>query len=210
MKKIFLLLLAIAALFWLLSPQTHTMTLAATSLSTPASAIPLVNISPHSGHDMLEVRIPDADMDYYDVSGNSAMEIRDALKHRHTHGGFDGYTSWHVSWNWPGLGQHNCDLDSAELQTSIRVRLPRWHVPRNADPALILKWNSYLGSLAHHEQGHVQLARQGFAKMQQILQRSTCDEAHAKLNVVLDEMRQADLRYDAETRHGHTQGAKFP
>ncbi|MGH8492957.1 MAG: DUF922 domain-containing protein [Moraxellaceae bacterium] len=210
MKKLFFLLLAAGALFWLLGRQPHTLTLAPVSLSAalaPGSSTPFIT---NTRQDILEIRIPDADMDYYDVNGGSTGEIREALNRGHAHGSFDGYTGWNVRWAWPGFGKSDCDLSAASLDTSVRVRLPRWQPPREADAALVLKWNSYLGNLARHEQGHVQLAQHGFAKMQQILQASTCDEADAKLNVVLSEMRQADLRYDAETHHGTTQGAKFP
>ncbi len=214
MKKILFLLLIAALLFWRLGQQTHTVTLPEASSATPIAGNPPpglnAGISSSTGHETLEIRIAGVDMDYYDVSGSSAVEIRHNLNRQHVHGGFDGYTGWNVHWNWPGFGSNTCDLDSASLQTDVRVRLPRWQPPRDADPALVLKWNNYLGSLAHHEQGHVQLARQGFAKMQQILQSSSCAEADAKLNAVLGEMRQADLRYDADTGHGSTQGAKFP
>lgn len=202
MNRLFLLLLIIGLFFWWLKPPVHNITL------DDRARPPVLNKLPANG--MLEITIPDAGMDYYDVSGSTVAEIRDNLNRSHRSGGFDGYTGWHVSWNWPGYGSSDCNLAAASLDTRISVRLPRWQPPQNADPALVLKWNSYLGNLAFHEQGHVQLARQGFAKMQQILQASTCDEADAKLNAVLGEMRQADLRYDAETRHGSTQGAKFP
>ncbi len=202
MNRLFILLLLAAALFWLLGRKTHTLTLPATGQHAP--------VMTGKPSDILEIRIPDADMAYYDVSGTSAAEIRDNLDRQHANGGFDAFTGWNVHWNWPGFGQADCDLGNARLDTELHVRLPRWQPPRHADPALVLKWNSYLGSLAFHEQGHVQLARQGFAKMQQILHDSSCTEADASLNAVLAEMRRADLRYDAETRHGITQGARFP
>lgn len=217
-KKLFFLLLAVGTLFWLLGRQTHTLTLPAlppppSGLSAPLLMSPTTSFSAGHDQDMLEIRIPDADMAYYNVSGSSATEIRDNLNRRHARAGlhsFDGYTGWNVHWSWPGFGHDDCDLSAARLQTDLQVRLPRWQPPRQADAALVLKWNSYLGNLARHEQGHVELARQGFAKMQQILQTSTCEQANAQLNSVLAEMRQADLRYDADTRHGITQGAKFP
>lgn len=34
--------------------------------------------------------------------------------------------------------------------------------------------------------------------------------ANAEANRILDELRQADARYDADTRRGATQGAVFP
>lgn len=202
MKKLFVLLLLAGAVFWYLKPPVRAITLDASGMSRPSAA--------SGARDVLAFVIPDADMEYYDVGGSTAQEIRNNLNHSHRNGGFDGHTGWNVSWSWPGYGRADCDLATTDLDTRIRVRLPRWQPPANADPALVLHWNNYAGNLALHEQGHVQLARQGFAKMQQILQTSTCAEADAKLNLVLGEMRQADLRYDAETRHGTTQGARFP
>jgi predicted secreted Zn-dependent protease len=194
-KKLFVLLLLAGTVFWYLKPPVHTITLEAAGLSSRATVT-------SGSREVLAFSIPDTDMEYYDVSGSSAQEIRDNLNKSHSNGGLDGHTGWNVSWGSRGA---DCTLD-----TRLRVRLPRWLPPADADPALILHWNTYAGSLARHEQGHVQLARQGFAKMQQTLQGSTCAEADAKLNAVLNEMRQADQRYDAETNHGVTQGAKFP
>lgn len=203
MKKLFVLLLLAGAVFWYLRPPVRAITLDTSTMSSRPTVT-------SRAQEVLEFTIPDADMEYYDVGGSTAQEIRNNLNRSHSNGGFDGHTGWNVSWSWPGYGRPDCELAAADLDTRLRVRLPRWVPPAHADPALVLHWNNYAGSLAFHEQGHVQLARQGFAKMQQILQTSTCDEADAKLNVVLGEMRQADLRYDAETRHGTTQGAKFP
>ena len=201
MKKLFVLLLLAGALYWWQKPPVQTITLDAGDMA---------NLSALTAGGVLEIAIPGADMDYYDVGGSTASEIRNNLNRSHRNGGFAGHTGWHVSWGWPGYGSSHCDLTAARLDTRLRVRLPRWVPPTNADPDLVLHWNNYAGSLALHEQGHVQLARQGFAKMQQILQTSACDTAAAKLDAVLGEMRQADLRYDAETGHGTTQGAKFP
>lgn len=203
MKRLFVFLLVAGLAWWLWGPRRQTVTL------EQLAALPPATSQSGPGHS-LQVVIPDTDMDYYTVSGSSAAEIRDSLNAQHPVSGFDGHTAWHVSWTWPGYGSADCDLRSASLETQLKVSLPVWQPPAGADPALVLQWNNYAGNLAAHEQGHVQRARQGFAKMQQILHDSTCADADAKLNVVLGEMRAADAQYDADTNHGTTQGAKFP
>ncbi|HEX6591521.1 MAG TPA: DUF922 domain-containing protein [Moraxellaceae bacterium] len=203
MKRLFVFLLVAGLAWWWLGPRHRAVTLEQLATLPP----PTTQSGP--GHS-LQVIIPDADMEYYTVSGGSVAEIRDSLYAQQPVRGFDGHTAWQVSWNWPGYGRPDCDLRSARLETRVKVTLPVWQPPAQADPALVLQWNNYAGNLALHEQGHVQRARQGFAKMQQILHDSTCADADAKLNVVLGEMRAADAQYDADTKHGTTQGAKFP
>jgi predicted secreted Zn-dependent protease len=214
MKKILLILCAAALLFWWLGHGTRRVTLPDQPVAlgsagsyTDSQALSVSSARPG---EVLEVSTPGTEMDFYSISGNSAAELRTSMNQQHPVSGFDGNTHWNVSWQWPGYGSSDCRLQEAKLETRITVSLPRWSPPRDADPALILQWNRYLGSLALHEQGHVQRAREGFAKMQQILQSSHCDNADAQLNAVMGEMHDADLRYDADTDHGSTQGARFP
>lgn len=157
---------------------------------------------------IIEPFIPGAIIDYYRVSGNTTAVLRDDLNQQHPINNLDGHTAWHVCWNWPGLANTGCDPGAVKLDTQLSVTLPRWSPSPDTDTALILHWNDYLGSLTTHEQGHVKMARQGFGKMQEILRNSSC--ADAKLNIVRNEMHEANLRYDTETRHDQTQGAKLP
>lgn len=201
MKKFLLLMLAATALFWRLGQQTNNVVPLPGTNTTVMPAIALAIVEPG---------IADADIHHYDISGDNLAALRADMNRQQPAPGFDGHTAWQVNWRWPGYASTECDLAAATLDTRITVSLPRWRPPHDADPALILHWNHYIGSLTRHEQGHVQLAREGFAKMQTILHDSTCTDADARLNTVLAEMRQADLRYDADTRHGVTQGARFP
>lgn len=210
MKRIAFILLSAGLLFWMLGNRNHTVTLPAlapgdaVSLSTPPA------LQASDAREIVEARIPDAEMDYYSVSGSTVADLRNSLDSQHPVSGFDGNTHWHVSWNWPGYGSPDCDLQSAKLDTAITVTLPRWNPPRDASTELILQWKHYLGSLAFHEQGHVQLARQGFARMQQVLHDADCGNAEARLQGVMQIMHEADRRYDADTDHGTRQGARFP
>lgn len=162
------------------------------------------------GDHSLQLQIPGAEMDFYSVHGSSAGEIRQALNQQNPVHHFDGYTSWQVRWHWPGYGEADCDLAAATLETHIRVRLPVWQPPLRPDARLLAQWNRYITALARHEQGHVQRAQAGIQQLQQVLQTSTCLEAEARLQAVLDTMHDADRRYDADTQHGVRDGARFP
>lgn len=146
-----------------------------------------------------------AEVRYYTVEGNSAAALRESLNRRHP--GWDGYTHWNIHWD---AADGDCSQDPAESGMSITVDLPRWDPPADAAPELRQHWERYSQALTLHEAGHVQLAREGYARLQTALKQADCRSADQAANDVLQEMRAADIRYDSDTDHGATQGARFP
>lgn len=161
-----------------------------------------------------EVSIPNAEVIYYDISGSTESELRaqlDALSPV----GYDNYkgdatTNWYIGWNWPGYGTSDCDLTQTEVTYSVKVTMPRWKSPADADPQLVNKWNNYVQALALHETGHVNFVVQNYQSVKTAIQNATCDTAEAAAQAALEPIRQMDIDYDAETGHGATQGARFP
>ena len=158
--------------------------------------------------------IPNATITYYDITGSTASELRAQLDARGPVG-YDGYkgdatTDWFIHWNWPGYGSAACDLSAATISFDINVILPRWVPPGSASPDLIDKWSEYVRLLALHEKGHVDYVLENSQSIMDAIKGSTCGAADAAGTRILEQFRGHDIDYDAETRHGATQGAVFP
>lgn len=163
---------------------------------------------------VLEVDIPDAKVHYYTIYGDTQEKLRAQLDFK-APVGFDGYrgdatTYWYISWNWPGYGRSNCQLERARVSLDVSVTFPRWKPPPSAPPELIEKWNRYVLALAQHEANHVKNVVTLAPKVNDAIQAATCQTAEAAAQQVLNEIRHGDAQYDARTNHGETEGARFP
>ncbi|NTU64398.1 MAG: DUF922 domain-containing Zn-dependent protease [Chloroflexi bacterium] len=188
----------------LLSCSTALMLLAA-CVSSPATVSkdgrPLPTLVP--------VEFPHAMVQRYDIGGSTEQEMRAQLK-AYGPGGDDAYTKWYVRWNWPGQGTAECRLQEAEVSYEVTVTFPLWTPTVGATPELVAKWNGYLYALALHERGHVNNVVSGIPAVVAAIKGGTCLSAEAAAQGILQQMRQFDSEYDANTRHGLTQGARFP
>ena len=160
--------------------------------------------------------IEHAEIQYYDVTGTTTVELRTSMNERRPTDPYDGhrpvdaYTDWYIYWGWPGYGTDSCILSAAVVIYRIKVILPRWQPPADAPGELITKWEKYVKSLVIHEQGHVDHIVNHHLEVRTAIQNATCSTAEAGAQRVLVDLRALDLRYDRETKHGETQGAVFP
>lgn len=176
------------------------------SQSTSTETVPVEAIS---------VQVSNAAMIYYEVSGTTAAELRTQLNQQSPVDSLDGLhydarTDWYVSWTWPGYGGSDCDLSKASVSYDIKVTAPHWKPATDADQKLIEQWNRYLGNLALHEQGHVDNVVNNYSRVLDVIQSATCATADQAAQDMLNIFRSADIEYDTKTRHGETQGARFP
>jgi predicted secreted Zn-dependent protease len=158
--------------------------------------------------------IPHATIVYYDIAGSTAEGLRSQMD---AFGpvGYDGYkgdatTLWSIRWNWPGFGQEVCDLQQAVVSYTIDVILPRWQPPDGVKPALLDQWGAYISALVDHEKGHVDYVVDQIPRIVAAIQHATCRTADAAADGILQDIREHDVQYDAETDHGKSQGAQFP
>ena len=158
--------------------------------------------------------IPNATVNYYDISGATADEMRtqlNALRPTANDGSKgDAVTTWYVQWYWPGYGTSSCDLAAATVSYDIKVAFPHWVQPANPDPGLVARWTTYTNTLATHEEGHVDYVVDNYQSVAAAIKGATCATADAAAQTALRPIRQHDLDYDADTDHGATQGATFP
>ena len=160
------------------------------------------------------VGIPNATIEYYEISGSTEGELREQLDAL-APVGYDGYkgdatTNWFIRWDWPGYGTMSCDLSKATVSYEIEVVFPRWALPDDASPDLVTKWASFTRALAEHEKNHVDFVVANYRSVLAAIKSATCETADAAASSALEPIRQHDREYDAATNHGETDGARFP
>lgn len=159
-------------------------------------------------------RVAHATMRYYAVGGTTPAQIRARLNARAPaspdgfHG--DAFTRWSFRWQWPASADGRCRVSEATVTLRIEVSFPRWTHPKRASAAVAAAWARYTRALARHEQGHVDYARARYAAVVRAIRGATCGTANAAAEQQLALIRRHDVAYDAATRHGATQGARFP
>ena len=160
--------------------------------------------------------LADAQFEYYDVEGRDAGSLLASANAR-SGGGFHGAGSWYLSYQFrarsvPG----GCGVGDLTTKLDLKVRLPRWSPPPDAAPGLVAGWQRYLSALSVHEAGHLQTGRDfetAFKRAAAGVTAADCGSVGAALRArfdsLLEQARQRDRDYDAQTNHGATQGAVF-
>lgn len=158
---------------------------------------------------------------YYDISGSNIEELRaqlnskgptDSSGHR-----FHALTTWTVNWSASTIAENRgrCRLTALNATPSISIKMPRWQPSHVVDAEVMRKWNSFLPALRTHEDGHAAMAL-GAAHEINALATATpsarsCAELakliDARATAILENYAARSIEYDAETRHGETQGS---
>jgi len=128
---------------------------------------------------------------FYDISGNTAGEIRDALAQEGPHG-YWGYTNWYVHWS-----------AACEISVKIDYTIPRWLNRDTAPAPLRDEWDRMLKNLWRHERGH---AEHGLKAAAEIEASHCAGDPHD----ITDRWAREDKVYDEETDHGARQGVRLP
>lgn len=152
-------------------------------------------------------------MDYYYLQANNIDELKAAIENRRADNPerkhFMANTSTRVRWNWDGYGQETCDLHTLRLSYDIVVTFPRWDTPEHLPDADKTAWVKFINDLATHEMGHIQVAYEQLPRMEKRIQTADCLTADGHARGAMEELRQANYRYDDATWHGVLQGASF-
>lgn len=163
-------------------------------------------------------------VEHYEVSGASPWEVRKALNELGPIDGtekkrFDAVTKWFVNWRYRyQKTEQSCAIASATTDVKVTITMPRLKDEGAAPPALREAFDTYTANLMVHEKGHgkigIDIARRiedGIAKLPA---EPNCDRMGQVANELgrklIKEANQQDIDYDAQTRHGATQGARFP
>lgn len=163
---------------------------------------------------------------FYDVSGNSAFELRASINRERFALGkrFDALTTWNISWEFSFVPrQQKCKITDVSINTTIEYLLPRWpDATEHPDQELAARWQRYFNQLNAHELRHGLLVKEATLEIERSIFRSddtasappTCAalEALANKNArgVVSDMEQQQQLFDKITDHGRATGATFP
>lgn len=157
---------------------------------------------------------------YYDVQGRTYAELHAEMRRlgpKISGGSYVGETRSPTTWSWraestPG---GNCTLRDVRVHVSAEILLPRWAPPPDADSGVVAEWTRFIAALETHEAGHKDISARAGRDLKDQLRSLTgpCSQVSAQANSIagriMDEANLAQKRYDAETRHGLTQGTGF-
>ncbi len=159
----------------------------------------------------------------YDIAGSSALELRAAMERLGPKDPVDetpyaGFTRWTIEWSYDYAGATTCTLTRVRVVATIQITLPRWRGASSADPAFAAEWARFVGALRRHENGHAEIAKTGARRIARLLGSLPSFRSCVRLERAAEstaartlvKTRRAELAYDEWTRHGDTQGARFP
>jgi predicted secreted Zn-dependent protease len=165
------------------------------------------------------------DVQYYDIEGRTASELRQVLNRvgpidpKGDGKRYDGYTSWNVSWTYDyQQSQAGCALTRFDVKLDVAMKMPRWKDEAKGAPDLVAHWKRYMNSLGTHEGGHETIGRETAQSLWDrgngMKPRPTCAALESAIktetDAVMDAAHTRESKYDSDTDHGRTQGARFP
>ena len=157
---------------------------------------------------------------YYDVHGRTYDELRADMRRTGEQlfgSSFVGETRSPMRWNWrlEQTGTSFCSIRDVTVSVNAQITLPRWTPPPDAEPGLAAAWNQFLTALETHEAGHKDISARAGRDIVHRLQTLTglCSQINSSANeiarAIVDKAAEEQRTYDAETRHGMTQGTSF-
>lgn len=158
----------------------------------------------------------------YLIRGASAEALRDDLARlgpKDQDGNHHAYTRWSLRWSYPYERRAGrCATGPVKVSVTVTFTYPEWNPPAEAPTELVERWNGYKTALERHENGHKEhglgAARDVRKKLESLGDEPDCDsmnrEANAQASRIVDDYKAKDKAYDKTTRHGATQGARFP
>ena len=157
---------------------------------------------------------------YYDVHGSTYAELRADMRRsgpKIDGGSFVGETRSPMRWSWrsESIGGGSCAMRDVRVSVNAQILLPRWTPPANVDSSLVSEWKRFIAALETHEAGHKDISARAGHDLENQLRGMTglCSQLGTRASDIarriLDKADADQKRYDAETRHGITQGTGF-
>jgi predicted secreted Zn-dependent protease len=128
-------------------------------------------------------------------------------------------TDWHLGGNWYWKPTtRGCEVDHGVVTMQMTMTLPVMAEQTGVAATVQTRWNRFVENTVTHESGHVKIALQGARDYQRDLGNFQpavdCGALKSKLSDLFDHafssIDETNVKYDAETKHGVTQGAVFP
>jgi predicted secreted Zn-dependent protease len=157
---------------------------------------------------------------YYDVHGRTYADLHADMRRLgpKTYGSsYVGETRSPMSWTWrtESTTGGSCTLRDIHVRVNAEILLPRWTPPADADSSVVAEWQRFIAALETHEAGHKDISARAGREIKDQLRglMGLCSQVSTRANDlarrIINDATQAQRRYDAETRHGLTQGTGF-
>jgi predicted secreted Zn-dependent protease len=155
---------------------------------------------------------------YYDVDGSTVRDLQKQIGENGTKWNdgrtYAAVTSWDIHYNYDVTDKDGkCSIKSVKTDVDIVYHLPRRVSRKNGE--LTAKWDDYITHVKKHEYGHKDLAVKAAGEINETLASLPCfssdaaleQEAKRRINEKMDQLKEVQIGYDHDTRHGETQGA---
>src|SRR5262245_29320142 len=157
---------------------------------------------------------------YYDVHGRTIEELRadmNRLGPKIDGANFVGETRAPMRWSWHtrSIGGVSCSIRDVSVGVTAEITLPRWTPPADTEPGLVAEWKRFMDALEAHEAGHKDISAKAGREIIDRVQglSGLCSQIDARGNdiarSIVERAHEQQQAYDAETRHGLTQGTLF-
>lgn len=154
----------------------------------------------------------------YEIGGGTAEEL---IKEMAEKGPLDApgatrhwaRTNWRISWQYRyAYRGQTCVMTAVWTELDLEFIYPLWTRKTGASARLKSSWGAMMRELEVHEQGHADMAIDMVEEIDRTLEAMESDISCERLNAdarrfgqaKLAELRQQDIDYDRETRHGTT------
>ena len=160
---------------------------------------------------------------YYDVSGSTVQELRADLNRSgpldKDGKRFDAVTRWHIRWHYNyQTGGNECAIAKVSTTVEVIITFPRLNDTASIPAPVRKAFVDYTEKLLIHEKGHAQNAIDTARRIEDgigaLAPQGGCSDLGRTANKLgfsrIDDAKQWDIDYDLRTRHGASQGARFP
>lgn len=158
-------------------------------------------------------------VDYYDIHGRTRAELS-AEMHRLgpkiDGASYVGETRSPMRWSWRTESHGGaCTIRNLVVTMNAQVLLPRWTPPADTEPGLAAEWSRFMAAVETHEAGHKDITARAVGAITDQLRgfSAPCsminDRANDIARGIAEGAEKEQKHYDAETRHGLTQGTAF-
>jgi len=157
---------------------------------------------------------------YYDIHGRTVEELHadmERLGPKIDGASYVGETGSPMRWSWRtrSMGGVSCSIHDVAVSVNAQITLPRWTPPADAEPGLAAEWKRFVDAVEAHEAGHKDISAKAAREIIDRVQglSAPCSQIDTRGNdiarSVVERAHERQQAYDAETRHGLTQGTMF-
>lgn len=175
----------------------------------PASALLLLAVAPIGAAASPYAGIPGIRFEYYDIEGNTPLEIHDSMRARSPmrRNGTEGLgrTTWQMNVTWrESTRGGQCRVSEPRTRLSIAVLLPRL-VTANPSAEGLAYWRAVRQGLDIHEAGHARIAWEHRNDFNRAALRAGCKSIHQVAKASHARIAALQAAYDRKTDHGRLQ-----